>query len=132
MAKNPLAIAGDRVIPSVTHVFTSDQQLYVLFQAYAPPGSDPTKLRAGLVLFRGGVKSSETQLIEPAEIDNASHTVSFRLTMPLDKLPVGRYTVQAVTIEPGGALSAFQRAFFALRGPVKAAEAAPAVKPSLE
>jgi VWFA-related protein len=80
IAKNPLAILGDRVIPSVTHVFTSDQQLYVLFQAYAPPGSDPTKLRAGLVLFRGGVKSSETQLIEPAEIDNVSHTVSFRST----------------------------------------------------
>jgi VWFA-related protein len=132
IAKNPLAIAGDRVIPSVTHVFTSDQQLYVLFQAYAPPGSDPTKLRAGLVLFRGGVKSSETQLIEPSEIDNATHTVSFRLTMPLDKLPVGRYTVQAVTIEPGGGLSAFQRAFFALRGPAKAEAAPAAIKPSGE
>ncbi len=131
MAKNPLEISGDRMIPSVTHVFTSDQQLYVLFQAYAPAGSDPAKLRAGLVLFRGGVKNSETPLIEPAEIDNATHTVSFRLTMPLDKLAVGRYTVQAVTIEPGGGLSAFQRAFFALRAPLKAAAPA-AAKPSSE
>jgi VWFA-related protein len=131
VVKNPLEISGDRMIPSVTHVFTSDQQLYVLFQAYAPPGSDPTKLRAGLVLFRSGVKSSETPLIEPAEIDNAAHTVSFRMTMSLDKLPPGRYTVQAITIEPGGALSAFQRAFFALRAPAKPAAVA-ADKPAAE
>ncbi len=125
LPKNPLEVSGDRMIPSVTHVFTPDQQLYVLFQAYAPPGSDPAKLRAGLVLYRSGVRSSETPFIEPAEIDNATHTVSFRLSMALDKMPAGRYTVQAVAIEPGGGLSAFQRAFFALRAPAKPAAEKP-------
>lgn len=124
LQKNPLEILGDRMVPSVTRVFTTDQQLYVMFQTYAPPGSDATKLRAGLVLFRNGVKSSETPMIEAAEIDAVTRTASFRMSIPLEKMPTGRYTVQAVTIEPGGTLSGFQRAYFVLRPPVKPAVAA--------
>jgi VWFA-related protein len=132
MGKSPLEVAGERVIPSVTRVFTSDQQLYVLFQAYAPPGSDPKLLRAGLVLFRNGVKVSETPMVEPGEIDEATRTVSFRMSVALDKMKTGRYTVQAVTLQPGGELSAFGRGFFALRPPIAPvpAAAAPTSSPS--
>jgi hypothetical protein len=98
----------------------------VLFQAYAPPGSDPKQLRTGLVLFRNGVKASETPMVEPGEIDEATRTVSFRMSVALDKMKTGRYTVQAVTLQPGGELSAFGRGFFALRPPIVAAPAAPA------
>ncbi len=123
--KSPLEVGGDRLIPSVTRVFTGDQHLYVVFQAYAPPKLDPATLRAGLVLFRNGVKSVETPLVEPAEIDAKTRTVSFRISMPLEKLAAGRYTVQAVTVEPGGEHAAFARSYFALRAP-----AAPAKPPA--
>ena len=126
MGRSPLEVAGERVIPSVTRVFTSDQQLYVLFQAYAPPGANPKLLRAGLVLFRNGVKTSETPLVEPGEIDEATRTVSFRMSVALDKMKTGRYTVQAVTLQPGGELSAFGRGFFALRPPITPVPAATA------
>jgi hypothetical protein len=119
------------VVRSVTRVFTADQELYVLFQAYAPPGSDPKSLRAGLVLFRNGVKISETPMVEPGEIDEATRTVSFRMSVSLDKMKTGRYTVQAVTLQPGGELSAFGRGYFALRPPITPpAAAAPTSSPS--
>jgi VWFA-related protein len=115
LSRTPLEVAGDRVIPSVTRVFTTDQNLYVVFQAYAPPKSDLAKLRAGLVMFRNGVRSSDTPLVAPAEIDEKTRTASFRISLPLEKLPPGRYTLQAITVEPGGGHAAFSRSFFALR-----------------
>jgi len=122
---NPLEVGGERVIPSVTRVFTSDQRLYVVFQAYFPQKTDPSKLRAGLVLFRNGVRASETPLVEAAEMDVPNRTASFRISLPLEKLPPGRYTVQAVTVEAGGDQSAFARSYFALRAP----SPPPAAKP---
>jgi len=77
------------------------------------------------------VKISETPIVEAGEIDDASRTVSFRMSMALDKLKTGRYTVQAVTLQPGGELSAFGRGYFALRAPsAPAAAAAPTSPPS--
>ncbi len=125
MKTSPLEVAGERIIPSVTRVFTSEQTLYVFFQAYVPPRSDPGKLRAGLVFFRNGERTNETPLVEPAEVDRKTRTATFRISLPLEKLPPGRYTVQAVTVEAGGEQAAFARAYFALRPPTKPA-AAPA------
>ena len=49
--------------------------------------------------------------------------------LPLDRLSLGRYTLQAVTIVAGTPYAAFSRAFLALvpppSTPVKAAAAAP-------
>ncbi len=81
--------------------------------------------KSGLVLFRNGVKSSETPLVEPAEVDIQTRTVSFRISLPLEKLATGRYTVQAVTVQPGGEHAAFARTYFALRPPVAPKPATP-------
>jgi hypothetical protein len=51
LKNSPLELAGERIIPSVTRVFTTQQKLYVFFQAYIPPGSDGSRLRAGLVFY---------------------------------------------------------------------------------
>ena len=94
--------------------------------AYLPPKMDATKLRAGLVFFRNGERTSETPLVEPAEVDPKTHTAAFRLTLPLEKFALGRYTVQAVVVEAGGAHAAFARNYFALRPPPAAPPAASA------
>jgi len=117
LKQSPLEVAGERIIPSVTRVFTTQQRLYVLFQAYLPEKGDPARLRAGLVFFRNGEKASETPLVEPAEFDAKTRTAAFRLTLPLERLATGRYTVQAVVIESGGQHVAFARNYFALRPP---------------
>ncbi|MBI3484243.1 MAG: hypothetical protein HY012_03710, partial [Acidobacteria bacterium] len=36
MARSPLEMGGERIIPSVTRVFTTQQKMYVFFQAYVP------------------------------------------------------------------------------------------------
>jgi VWFA-related protein len=123
LASTPLEIAGERIVPSVTRFFTQQQTLYVFFQAYYPEkpeknhAFDPGTLRAGLIFFRGGVQVNMTSLIEPTQIDEKTHTASFRISLPLAKLPSGRYTVQAVVIAAGTQQSAFGRAYLALQQP---------------
>ena len=115
MQHTPLEVGGERVIPSVTRVFTPEQRLYVLFQAYVPPKADASKLRAGLVFFRNGARVTETPTVEPAEIDAKTHLAVFRISLPLEKFAMGRYMVQAVVVEAGGTHAGFERNYFALR-----------------
>ena len=110
-----IEVAGDRIIPSVTRVFTNQQTLYILFQAYAPDKSDLARLRAGLTFFRDGRHVNQTPLIEPAQVNETNHTASFRISVPLAAVASGRYTVQAVVIEAGGEQAGFGRGYFALR-----------------
>jgi VWFA-related protein len=138
MAESPLEVQGEKIIPSVTRFFNQGQTLYVFFQAYFPEKAskaeafDANTLRGGLVFFRGGVQVNATPLLAPTEIDEHSHTASFRLSIPLAKLPKGRYTVQAVAIAAGTQQSAFGRSYFALEQAPAApgAQAAPAAAPA--
>jgi VWFA-related protein len=117
---SPLEMEGEKIVPSVTRFFTQQQTLYVFFQAYYPEKTDrsevldPSTLRAGLVFFRGGVQLNATPLLPPTAVDARTRTASYRISLPLAKLPSGRYTVQAVAIAAGTQQSAFGRAYLAL------------------
>jgi len=130
LTSTPLEMDGTKIVPSVTRYFTQQQTLYVFFQAYYPEkGSneaafDTNTLRAGLVFFRGGVQINATPLLAPTALDAKTHTASFRISLPLAKLPTGRYTVQAVVIAAGTQQSAFGRSYLAL------AQAEPALNPA--
>ena len=121
ITSSPLDIEGERIIPSVTNYFTQGQTLYVFLQAYYPEKADkneafdPNSLRAGLVFLRNGIQMNATPLIPPAQVDPKTHTVSFRISLPLQKLPTGRYTVQVIAVAPGTQHSAFGRAYLALQ-----------------
>jgi hypothetical protein len=115
MKSSPLEVGGERIIPSVTRVFTDQQTLYVFFQAYLPQKGDASALRAGLVFFRGGQRLSDTPVVAPAEYDEKTRTASFRMSLPLSQLGIGRYTVQAVVVDAGTSYAAFARNYFALR-----------------
>ncbi len=71
-------------------------------------------------------------MVAPAQVDEMTHTASFRISLPLANVAPGRYTVQAVVVEAGGAQAAFGRSYFALRQPAAASTpaAAPAVAPA--
>jgi VWFA-related protein len=120
MAATPLEMDGQKIVPSVTRFFTQQQTLYVFFQAYYPEKPDKSDtfeantLRAGLVFFRGGVQVNATPLLAPAAVDPKTRTASFRISLPLAKLPSGHFTVQAVAIAAGTQQSAFGRAYLAL------------------
>jgi hypothetical protein len=121
LKSSPLDVGGERIIPSVTRVFTGEQTLYVFFQAYAPQKADANSLRAGLVFFRNGQRLSDTPMVAPTEYDETSRTASFRLSLPLSALASGRYTVQAVVVDAGTSYAAFARNYFALRATAKPA-----------
>ena len=112
---NGVYVNGERIIPSVTRVFTNNQELYVFFQAYLPANVDGSKTQAGLVFYRNGQIASETPLVEPADVNAKTRTASFRVNLPLDKLPVGSYTIQAVVVQDDDEQAAFGRNYFALR-----------------
>ena len=129
LKSSPLDVGGERIIPSVTRVFSGEQTLYVFFQAYAPQNADANSLRAGLVFFRNGLRLSDTPMVAPTEYDEKSRTASFRLSLPLASMAPGRYTVQAIVVDAGTTYAAFARNYFALRPaskPVASATIAPA------
>jgi VWFA-related protein len=141
LVNSPLELNGQSIIPSVTRFFSPEQTLYVFFQAYAPEktGKDETldlsTLRAGLIFFRNGLQINATPLLEPAGVDAQTQTASFRISLPLAKLPAGRYTVQAVAIAPGTQHSAFGRAYLAVQIPpaaVPVPNSAPNANPTVK
>jgi VWFA-related protein len=124
LASSPLDVKGERIVPSVTRYFTQQQTLYIFFQAYYPAKAeafDPNTLRAGLIFFRGGLQVNATPLIAPTEVNADTHTASFRVSLPLSKLPTGRYAVEAVVIGAGTQQAAFGRSYLALQQAVPAA-----------
>jgi hypothetical protein len=121
IANSPLEMSGQRIVPSVTRVFTKDQTLYAFFQAYYPAKDDPGTLRAALAFFRGGLQINATPLLAPTDVNPKTRTASFRMSLPLGKLPTGQYVVQAVVVNAGTQHAAFGRAYLALRPPQVAA-----------
>jgi VWFA-related protein len=111
---SPLEMGGEKIIPSVTRLFTQQQTLYIFFQAYYPGEMDPKVLRAGLIFFRSGAEIKATPLLAPTGVDSAARTASFRISLPLSELPTGRYSVQAIAVGAGTQHSAFGRAYLAL------------------
>jgi len=131
-AISPLETNGEQIVPSVTRFFNTGQTLYVFFQAYYPDKGEnagslaANAIRGGLIFFRNGVQVNQTPLVDPTAFDAATRTATFRISLPLSKLPTGRYTVQAVAISPGTQQSAFGRAYLALEEPLAAPTTTPA------
>jgi VWFA-related protein len=136
LAGSPLEMAGETIVPSVTRLFTQNQTLYVFFQAYYREKSekkeefDGTSLRAGLLFFRNGLQVNATPLIAPSEVDAKKDTASFRVSLPLAKLPGGRYALQAIVIAPGTQHSAFSRTYLAMQNRESAPSSSPVVRPA--
>jgi hypothetical protein len=123
----PLDTPGGRIVPNVTRVFTPQQKLLVFFQAYLPADLDSSKLRAGLVFFSNGEWVSETPLAPATEMNEKTRVASFRVELPLETFPVGRYQVQAIAVNANGEQAAFGQNYFALRLPSAGAASAGSV-----
>jgi hypothetical protein len=76
-----------------------------------------SKLRAGLVFFHNGESFSDVQLDSAPDVDTKNHIASFRVELPLEKFPVGRYAVQVIAVSTDGEQVAFGRNYFAVRTP---------------
>jgi VWFA-related protein len=110
-AVDPLVFDGQKLIPSVTRVFSRRRELYVFLQAYErmEPGLQP--LLAFVSFYRYGAKVFETQpLAVTSGLEPKSKAVPLRFTVSLDTLAPGEYDCQVTVLEPGGQKAAFWQA----------------------
>jgi VWFA-related protein len=110
-ALNPLVANGQKLIPSVTRVFSKSRDMYVYLQAYEQ-GAPATQPIIGFVSFyRGQTKAFETQALEVKEgAPNRLKTMPLQLSIPLKTLPPGNYDCQVTILNPEAQKAAFWRA----------------------
>jgi VWFA-related protein len=113
---NPLIHEGQKLIPSVTRVFTPSQDLYVYLQAYERNAAAATlPLVAFVSFYQGDVKVFETEPVPIVDgLNPRSKAVPIRLSIPLARLPPGRYDCQITVLEPMGQKVAFWQAALAV------------------
>ena len=115
-AFNPLVFEGQKLLPSVTKVFSTSQDMHVYLQAYERDATTTTKpLVAYVSFFQGDVKVFETAPLPVVDgLNPRSKAVPIRLSVPLEKMRPGRYDVQVAVIEPAGQKVAFWQAPIAI------------------
>jgi VWFA-related protein len=107
---NPLVQDGQKLIPSVTRVFSKARDMYVYLQAYdrAP---NPQPMVAFVTFYRGEAKAFETAPISVADPPApTSKAVPLRFSLSLSRLPPGEYNCQVTVVSPGSQKAAFWQA----------------------
>jgi VWFA-related protein len=108
---NPLVQEGQKLIPSVTRVFSKARDMYVYLQAYQQ-GSEPARpLVAYVTFYSGQVKAFETPPILVSEaLNNRLKTMPLKFNLSLKNLLPGQYNCQVTVTDPSGQKAAFWQA----------------------
>ena len=110
-AANPLVLNGQKLIPSVTRVFSKSRDLYVYLQAYEQGAATVQPLIAFVSFYQGKTKVFETQPMEVASaMSNSLKIMPLRFGIGLNPLPPGNYDCQVTVLDPTGQKSAFWQA----------------------
>jgi hypothetical protein len=111
LAAHPLIEDGVKLVPSVTRVFRTDQNLYVYVEAYEPAADATQPLTAYVSFYRGKVKAFETEPLQVSEgLNPKTKALPLRFSVPLAKLQPGRYICQVSVMDPAAQKFAFWRA----------------------
>jgi hypothetical protein len=110
-AVNPLVQNGQKLIPSVTRVFSRSRDMYVYLQAYEPAATTTEPLVAFVTFYRGQSKVLETPPRSVTEgMNNRLKTMPLRFDLSLDTLAPGAYNCQVTVLDPTGQKAAFWQA----------------------
>jgi hypothetical protein len=108
---NPLVQDGQKLIPSVTRVFSKNRDMFVYLQAYEPTAETVQPLVAFVTFYRGQNKAFETPPLPVTDgINNKLKTVPLKFSIALSKLPPGRYNCQVTVLDPKGQKASFWQA----------------------
>jgi VWFA-related protein len=111
LSADPLVFDGQKLIPSVTRVFSKGRDLFVFLQAYQRNEPAMQPLVAFVSFYRGDVKVFETApLAVTTGLDARTKAIPLRFSLPLADLPPGRYDCQVTVLQPDGNKAAFWRA----------------------
>src|SRR5207249_2764552 len=81
---NPLVFDGQRLLPSVTRVFSRARDLYVFLQAYERAEASAQPLVAFVTFYRGERKALETApLAVSGDVDARTKALPLRFSVPL-------------------------------------------------
>ncbi|MGA2589955.1 MAG: VWA domain-containing protein [Bryobacteraceae bacterium] len=110
-AVNPLSQDGQKLIPSVTRVFSMSREMYVYFQTYRPEATGAQPLLAFVTFYRDNVKSFETP---PLAVTDGLHdklkTTPVSFSLSLSQLAAGKYNCQITVLDPDSHKAAFWQA----------------------
>ena len=110
-AANPLVFDGQKLMPSVTRVFSRGRDLHVFLQAYERAATVTQPLIAFVTFYRGDVKAFETTPLAVSDgLDPKTKAVPLRFSLPLESVAPGRYDCQVTVLDPTGQKVAFWRA----------------------
>lgn len=110
-ATNPLVQNRQKLIPSVTRVFSKNRDIYVYLEAYEHGASTIRPIVAFASLYRGDRKVFETQVVEVTiGLNNRLNTMPVSLRIAPNHLPAGEYDCQVSVLDPIGQKAAFWRA----------------------
>ena len=109
---DPFIHDGQKMLPSVTRVFSRAKDMFVYLQAYERDAeTTPRPVVAFVTFYQEGEKALETQ---PLAVTDGMHprskAIPLRFSLALDKLEPGRYECQVTVLEPGTKRVAFWRA----------------------
>jgi VWFA-related protein len=110
---DPLVQDGQKLVPSITHVFRKDQNLYVYLEVY-DPGVDQDGMKpsvaATISFYRGKTKSFESQPVRLEEFAaKRAQAFPIKLQASLSQLAAGRYTCQVNIVDENGRKFGFAR-----------------------
>jgi hypothetical protein len=110
-AANPLVNDNEKLIPSVTRVFSQGKQIYVYLQAYQESPTITTPLVAFVTIYQSQKKIFETQpvAVTPSELSRLG-TVPLNFTIGLSQIPPGQYDCQVTILDPTGQRGTFWQA----------------------
>ena len=110
-ATSPLVHNGQKLIPSVTRVFSTSRDLFVYLQAYEHSAETTRPLVAFVAFYQGDVKTFQTAPVPVVDgMYGRSKAVPIMISVPLADLPPGRYECQVTVLEPETQKIAFWRA----------------------
>ena len=111
-ALNPLVVDGQRLLPSVTRVFSKSRDLLVYLEAYQRDATTATgrPVVAVLSLYRGDDKVFETA---PLPVIGGMHpkskAIPVKVSVPLTSIEPGRYDCQITVLDPETQKASFWR-----------------------
>jgi VWFA-related protein len=110
---NPLVVNGDKLVPSVTRVFSKSRDMFVYLQAYEQGVASVQPLIAYVSFYKGQTMAYQTEPIKVSSAaTNSLKTMSLDFDIPLNRpqLPTGEYDCQITVLNPTGQKVAFWRA----------------------
>ena len=108
---NPLVQDGQKLIPSVTRVFSRAREMFIYLQAYQPTAEVTQPLVSYVTFYRQGTKSFETQPLAVTEaLNNRLKTMPLKFSLPLSKLQPGEYVCQVTVLDPTAQKAAYWQA----------------------